>query len=196
MTRSTVLLSALLLGACTVGEVNLGGGGGPDGGGGDGDTTVNPRLMCADRGTIGIAHNHTALGANPAGPRSGLACGAPNGCHGATPGSSVYAFAGTLYKEAAGTTPNPGAVVRIFKENPTGVYTLVTSSVTDDAGNFYVIGDYTDFPYITDATACGSDALVSGIRPMVGIIANGSGNCNNGGACHGVPGTFPMYLLD
>ena len=195
MTRSTVLLSALLVSACSVGEVDLNRLG-PDGAGGGDAIGASPRDICADRpATIGIQHNHTADGANPAGPRAGVGCQTGTGCHGAAPGAGgAFAFSGSVYKEAAGTTPNPGVVVRVFKEDPAGTFTLVASAPTDDAGNFYMIGNYADFPYITDATACGSDQLVQGIRPMVGIIA--TGDCNGGAACHQTPGTFPMYLLD
>jgi hypothetical protein len=200
MTMSRFLLSAMLLtgSACTVGEVSIGqNNNGTDGGntGGDSGNQTSPRDVCSDRGTPGAAHVHVAA---PATNRAGIGCVAV-GCHlaGQTgAGASPYAFAGTVYKQVGGTAPNPGAVVRIFKEGPTGVFTKVTQGVADDAGNFRIAGNFTDFPYITDVSVCGADAPVMGIRPMIGPIGNANANCNGGAACHAVPGTLAIWLAD
>lgn len=190
MTRTLFLLPAVLATACSVGEVDIGGGSGtPDSGGGTDDINI-----CADKGTPGTAHNHAAANGNLAGARSGAGCMATGGCHGISPGSSVFAFAGTVYKEAAGTTPQPGVVVRIFPGN--GMKSLA-KAVTDDAGNFYIAGNFTAFPYKTDVTACGTDAVAGGIRPMVSPIVANDANCNAGGTCHAVPGgTNAVFLAD
>jgi hypothetical protein len=191
------LLPILLIGACTVGEVSLGqNNNGTDGGNNtDGTNQTNPRDVCSDRGTPGAPHIHTAA---PADARGGLGCVAV-GCHLTGQlgvGATAYAFAGTVYKQVGGTAPNPGAVVRIFKEGPVGTFTKIASGVADDAGNFRIAGNYTDFPYVTDVSACGADAPVLGIRPMIGPIGNTNGNCNGGAACHAVPGTLAMWLAD
>ncbi|MBA3394300.1 MAG: hypothetical protein H0T89_16765 [Deltaproteobacteria bacterium] len=187
MTRSTVLLAILLAGACSVGEVDLGGGG--DGGTGDGTSAVE-RDTCAPLGTPGTAHNHTLSGANPAGPRSGAGClGA--GCHGVVePGSSRFAFAGTAYKDTGGATVAPGATIRVFKR---GEKVVLGKAVTDTAGNFYITGNFTAFPYEVDVTACGSTP--SDIIPMIAPINSpGEANCSSSGNCHAIPGTRAIYI--
>lgn len=121
-------------------------------------------------------------------------------CHG--PGAATappYAFAGTAFKEIGGTTPQPTAIIRLFKENPTGVFAQVGVSVSDDAGNFFFAGNLADYPYIAEITACGADAAatpIPGVRAMVSKIQTGNGNCNGGAACHAVPGTQAVYLAD
>lgn len=188
MTRSTVLLPILLAGACSVGEVDLGGGGG-DGGGGDGTSAVE-RDICAPRGTPGAARNHAVSGANPAGPRSGVGCLATGGCHGAQPGSVVFAFAGTAYTDLAGSAVAPGATVRVFKR---GEKVVLGKAITDTAGNFYISGAFTAFPYEVDITACGSTP--SDIIPMIGTINSpGEANCSSSGNCHAIPGTRGIYI--
>jgi len=199
--RHFVLLLAVVS-ACTVGEVKLPGGddgaGGVDAPPGGGE---NPRLKCADRGQLSTAHEHTLNNpaGSPAGPRSGLGCMTAGTCHGPGGGGGEYAFAGTAYKEVGGTTAQATAIVRMFKENPTGVFAQVAVTVTDSAGNFFIAGTYNDFPYISEITACGADAAatpVAGIRPMVSKITTGQGNCNSGAGCHAVPGPMAVWLAD
>jgi hypothetical protein len=189
--RHLVLLLAAT--GCTVGEVKIPGSG-PDGGG---DGGANPRLTCADRGQLSAAHIHTDA---PLTNRAGLGCMDAGGCHGPAPGAGgAYAFAGTAYKEIGGATAQPTAVVRLFKENPTGVFAQVGVAVTDDAGNFFFAGALADFPYVAEITACGADAAaapIPGVRAMAAKIQQGNGNCNGGAACHAVPGTQAVYLAD
>ncbi len=190
MTRShLVLLPTLLATACSVGSY----GDSPDTGK-DGSMGTDDRALCVPKGSAGAAHQHVAAGANPAGPRSGMACLTAGGCHGvASPGSTVFAFAGTAYKEMGGTTPNGGATVRVF---PRGTMKSVAKTVTDDGGNFYIpasAGDFTAFPYEVDITACGSTP--SDIIPMIGTIGTpAEGNCASSGACHAIPGTRAVYI--
>jgi hypothetical protein len=164
---STLQLAGLLasLVACDVGEIPIGGGGGS--GGPDGNTAA----LCADRGQIGVAHQHAGGGATHAGE----GCIAV-GCHLAgTVGVPAFTAAGTVYK-ADGTTPNGGAAVRVV----TGGTTL--KGFADDAGNFFITGPIT-FPAQTNASACPDTT------PMAGAIAQGGGNCNGGAACHQAGGT-------
>lgn len=204
MTQSKTMLAALLgalLGACSVGEVDLGGGGGggPDSGNGGTDAPVGQaaRDLCVNRGTPVAARNHTAAGAAPAGPRSGMNCMAA-GCHGVG-GTPQFGFAGTVYKANTGGAVNPGVIVRIFPETPREA-AAVAIATTDDAGNFYYDGPaLTAFPYVTDVTACGSDSGVGGIRPMQARLTTAANmNCNGGTACHqaDVTTSLAIYLMD
>lgn len=168
---------------------------------GDDMPMVEDRNMCANRGTVGTAYAHSGADGQPAGARAGMGCVAA-GCHlaGNTgTNAPAYAFAGTVYKETAGTTANGGVVVRIFPSTGNTKKSVATA-VTDDAGNFYISDvTLTAYPYNTDATACGSDAVAQGIRPMVGSILKAEANCNAGNTCHQVVPTktaTPIYLMD
>jgi hypothetical protein len=181
------LLPSLLLAACSVGTF------GEEPVGGDAISSTDDRDICVDKVAAPAAgHQHTAIGAGvgpqAAGPRSGVGCMAPGGCHGAQPGSTQYAFAGTAYGELGGTTPLGGVTVRIFKA---GTKKSVGKAVTDAAGNFYITGTFTDFPYETDITGCGSNP---DIIPMISPIRANEANCASSDACHIVPGPRAVYL--
>jgi hypothetical protein len=186
MTRSVALLFALL-GACTVGQAPLA----PDGsGGGSGSGDGLDRNVCEDRAaTVAPAYQHTST---PTGPRARLAC-IDAGCHAAGGGSTQFSFAGTVYKETSAVTPATGVTIRIFKP---GNDKSLAEAVTDAAGNFRIAmgGTFTDFPYETHVTACGTSI---NIRPMVSGIASAEANCNTGGGCHGAAGgQGAIYLPD
>jgi len=175
MTRTIVLVS-VLFGACTVGEVPIGGGGGgdDDGGGGGGDGGGSNNLACVDRSaTPATAHAHDG---DPADTRAGQAC-VVGGCH-APDTAQPFGAAGTVY-QADGVTPSAGVTVRIFPPNATTPLT----ALTDTAGNFNFsaiqISD-ASFPASTQATVCPST------KPMTAKLLTGplaGGNCNNAG-CH------------
>jgi len=189
MTRSLVLLPILLFAACSVGSYGMSSDGTMTDSGGTDD-----RNLCQPRGTPGAAHNHALAGANPAGDRSGMACMQAGGCHGvAQPGSTVFAFAGSAFKELGGTTKNGGATVRIF---PRSGMKSVAKTVTDTAGNFYIpatAGTFNQFPYEVDITVCGSTP--SEIIPMIGTIGSpGEANCSSSNSCHQIPGTRAIYI--
>jgi hypothetical protein len=186
MTRSVVLMSALL-GACTVGEVPIGGGGG------DGGTSMDVTAICSPRvASPAQAHQHATA---PQGTRAGTGCLDP-GCHGpVNPGSSQFGFAGTIYKTIDGAAPAPGVTVHIFKDD---TKTSLGSAVTDSAGNF-IIRDLTltAFPYKTLASGCGP-VKPNDILPMIGTINNAERNCNSAN-CHAIPkvnGAGAAYLGD
>lgn len=189
-----IVFVPILVGACSVGtygETMQGTDGSMMGG--------DDRDVCADRAaTPPIAYDHVSA---PTGPRSGMGC-VVAGCHltGNTGANAPpFSFAGTVYKDIAGTTPQPGVVVRLF---PTTGNTKksVAVTITDAAGNFSVNDPaLTAFPYNTDVTACGTDSVAKGIRPMVGGILRQEMNCNAGNTCHQAAPTktaTPVYLLD
>lgn len=195
MTRYLVYVPILFT-ACSVGTYGQTPGGDDDpmvdSGGGD------DRNLCVDKGTPAAPYMHTGADGQPAGARSGMGC-MTAGCHDGTNqmGATKFGFSGTVYKEPAGTTPQPGVTVRIFPGSAPNK--SIASAVTDSAGNFIIRGDYEAFPYQTDTTACGSDAQAMGIRTMVGAIGRGDQNCNAGNTCHqaspNVTAT-PVYLMD
>lgn len=179
MKSSMALLSASLC-ACVVGEAPPK----DPGGGGSGDKTVcEPRAA-----TVPVAHNHTT---SPTGARSWMAC-MDAGCHSVTgAGSTSFAFAGTVFKESAGTNVVAGATVRIFKE---GNNQSLAEAVTDNAGNFVIRNPamFTDFPYLTHVTVCG---VSTEIRPMVTKIDAAAANCSAGTGCHGQAGNQGAIVL-
>ncbi len=191
MTRSLVLLPILFSGACSVGSygevMNM-----TDGtmmGGDDRDICV------AKLGTPAAAHNHTVLGAGgtpatAAGPRSGVGCLAAGGCHGASPGSTVFSVAGSAYKSLAGTTASAGLTVRLYMP---GTKKSIAKVNTDAAGNFYLSTPVT-FPaggLEADITGCGSSP---DIIPMISPIRANEANCSSSTSCHIVPGPQAIYL--
>ena len=190
------LLTILFAGACSVGEYGM------TMQGTDGSATVEDRNVCADKSaTPPAAFTHTAATAGPLDSRKGMGC-VTLGCHleGQTgPGAPAYVFAGTVYKDIAGTIPQPGVVIRLFPTTG-NTKTSVAKAITDADGNFYIQNPaLTAFPYNTDVTACGADSVAQGIRPMVGIITKVEANCNAGNTCHQASPTktaTPVYLLD
>ncbi len=188
MTRLMYLLSAVFATACTVGEVNIGGPG-PDSGG-----TTDDRNICVDRKTPAAAYQHSS---QPPGPRSGQGC-VSVGCHlmgNLGSGAGAFTMAGTVYKDTNGGAPQPGVTVRLFPSTGNTDKSLA-AVVTDDAGNFIIRTPLADPAYLTDVTACGTDAVALGIRPMQSPISNSDRNCNGGAACHAVPGTRAIFLAD
>ncbi len=167
-TFTTSVLVMLAFAACDVGEVPIGGGGGgPDGGGGGGSAGFT--TTCVDRSpTPGISHNHAGVTVNPT--RAGEGC-LNVGCHGPAQPGGEFAAAGTVYKQD-GTTPNPGAVVRI--KNGNNVITMVAES----GGTFHTGPTTIMYPTITDVSACPTSS------PMVTkLSALGGPNCSQAG-CH------------
>ena len=164
MTRAAAI-ALLVLGACDVGSV-LVNNGTPDGGTG-----------CVNAATPGATHLHVAGGT----PNQGQIC-LVSGCHLAASlgaGANPFAFAGTLYTTAAGTTIATGATVKV------AFGTTTLTATTDADGNFTVLGTLT-FPATSLATECPS------LKPMVASLGTGGGNCNN---CHRLGGTTsPMFL--
>lgn len=97
---------------------------------------------------------------------AGQACIA---CHAADGGPS-FTLAGTLYGDAAGTTPLAGATIIVI--DATGAS---FDMVTQENGNFWAT-EPLSFPVHVSATQCPDSA------PMLGAIT-AAGDCNAGG-CH------------
>jgi hypothetical protein len=181
-----VLLTSLLLAACSVGEVGTVNNNAPDGGNGSGDGGGSGN-GCVDRITpAGDAHEHGGTG----GPtHAGENC-IQSLCHlnsNLGPNAPGYQFAGTLY--VAGTTnPQAGATVRI--KPATGA---ALATVTDAAGNFHFpAGSLSGtFSAATDVTAC--PTVTSMVAQLVSGGGAGANSCNS---CHAKTGgtTTPITM--
>jgi hypothetical protein len=169
MSRICVIVSLLFASACDVGTVLANQGGGGDGGGsgsncGDLVSPAASAYMHKDDNT----------------PHSDRAC-MDSGCHNpASLGTDAppYSYAGTAYTDATGTTPAAGATIFITAAGTT------RKLVTDAAGNFFEDPGLLAAP-TNQATANTSATECPKITPMVGILVQGQGNCNQGGTCHG-----------
>lgn len=196
MTRTLALLP-ILLAACDVGTY-----GETMQNSTDGSTMgTDDRNLCANKATPTAAYIHTGADGQAATSRAGMGC-VTAACHlPASPGAGApgFGFAGTVYKDLNGTTPQGGVTVRLFPSMGNTMKS-VASAVTDADGNFYITDTtLTAFPYNTDVTGCGSDAVAMGIRVMVGAITRTEANCNAGGTCHQVvpeKTATPVYLMD
>jgi len=180
--RRTVLLLALVA-ACDVGALP---GFGPDGGGGgsgsaDGSGSGSGSATC-----------ETIAATPPDGHHNqGLSCIAA-GCHltGQTgAGAPPYTYAGTLYKEAAGTNVFPGATIFVK------LGATEKKVVTATNGNFWMTAAPAglDAPTAaatasTRASGCPTDSM-----PMTTALATATdGSCNS---CHRPGGTEPPIHL-
>lgn len=170
-----VIVSLLFASACDVGTVlaNQGGGGdaGGSGSGSGGGSNCGNLVSPAPE-----AHLHTAGGTSNA----GMACIAA-GCHlDGQMGTNApsYSYAGTVYTDAAGTTPAAGSTVFVTAGGTT------RKVVADAAGNFFVDTALLAAP-TNQATANTSATECPKITPMVGSLVQGGGNCSATGTCHG-----------
>ncbi len=188
------LFATVLLGACSVGEVPAGGSIGPDGASGaDAPGSATPdggaaliKNACAMGLPPEAAHIHAGA---PATARAGVACMAGTACHGTGGAGGGFDIAGSAYADTGGAAPMTGAIIRIISLDGK---TLIAKTVTDSAGNFHIpAGTLTTFPYTTDITKCGT---TPDEKLMQGQIPKSSGNCNNGTACHAMPGPQPISL--
>jgi hypothetical protein len=178
MIRSLVILS-LFAAACDVGDASNGQNiGGTDGGPKmDGSGSGSAQMAtCVNSTTPLNSHVHTSpvSAGNPT--NSGLNCmGA--GCHTTGGTGPLFTFGGTLYTTSGGTTPAPGATVRVWSGGQ------AVTAVTDDKGNFYNEGPALtwDTTTTTDASSCPSIMLMA---TKLTIASNGG--CNG---CHAPGGT-------
>jgi hypothetical protein len=100
------------------------------------------------------------------------------GCHVAGGAAPAFAFAGTAFKDVAGTIPAAGVEIRV--RAPDGV---ASSVYTDEDGNFYAPAAFT-FPADVGVRDGASVRVMSGAAP--------DGNCS-AAACHG--GAHPWIHL-
>lgn len=172
---STSILAMVSLAACDVGEVPIGGGN-PDGSTGSAGFTTT----CETRGTLpgAISHDHGG-GVTHAGE------GCLNaGCHGPAQPGGEFAAGGTVYKQD-GTTPNPGAVVRI-KNGAT-----VLTAIAESAGTFHFSAQPSiTYPTITDVSACPDHSTMT-----TKLTVGGGGNCSQAG-CHVTGAQGPIRGLN
>jgi hypothetical protein len=160
----------LFASACDVGTVLANQVGGDGGGGsaacGDQVSPAPPMYLHTDDNT----------------PHSDRGCMDAIGCHnaglGLGSGAPEYSYAGTVYTDAAGTTPAAGSTVFITSAGTT------KKLIADAAGNFFIEPLLLAAPAnqtLTNTTATNCPT----ITPMVGGLVAGQGNCNQGGTCHG-----------
>lgn len=121
---------------------------------------------------------HNFAGATPVTNPAGRPC---FNCHGTAGGPRAFAFAGTVYKDAAGTQPAPRVEVRVLDANGKAL-----STFTDADGNFFLprAGNAVAFP----ARSGTRDADTT--RLMVAGLAEG--NCNG---CHRPAGAAKARLV-
>lgn len=172
MSRICVIVSLLFASACDVGTVLANQGGG-DGGGSSGGSNCGNLVSPAPTAYLHKDDNT---------PHTGRGCMDATGCHnmglGLGSGAPEYSYAGTVYADAAGTTPAAGATVFVTAAGTT------RKLVTDAAGNFFedpllLAAPTNQATANTQATSCPT------VTPMVGALVAGGGNCNAGGTCHG-----------
>lgn len=173
MTRIAVIL-AFAIAACDVGSVVSNNQGGPDGStnsGTDGSGGSNNGSNCDQVAANAPDGHHNA----------GQAC-LQSGCHliGNTGANAPeYSYAGTLWRDAGGASPYPGATIEIVVGGTT--HKIVTAT----NGNFMLPpalapAPTNGAPGTTKASACPSTT------PMNGQLVDNGGNCNN---CHRTGGT-------
>jgi len=161
------LTSVLLAFGCDVGMVPGPGGDNPDSAPGVGpDAAVDP-LACRTAVPNTASGNHNA----------GQAC-LQGGCHGGGGGGPRYYYAGTLFTDSVGGTPNVGATVTL--KDAAGV---ILDLPTMQNGNFYTALQLTD-PVTAFASKCPGKLSMTGVA---------TGDCNTGG-CHDGGATGRVYL--
>ena len=186
MTRIAVILSALVFAAaCDVGSVVTNNQGGPDGSvGGGGDTGGGSNVGSGSGSNcVPVSNNLPAAHHN-----AGMTC-MTAGCHligNAGGGAPEFAIGGTLYRDAGGQNPYPGATITVT------VGGTKHTAVSASNGNFFISTALMPTPPsaamqgTTNASACPSTTAMSGA-----LVDNG-GNCNN---CHKTGGqTSPLFL--
>lgn len=187
MTRIAVILSVFIA-ACDVGSIyqaNTGTDGGNGSGSGSGSDCETINVANAPDG-----HHTDQTAVTQATAAQG--CMSNAGCHNAAKGLGTgapeYTYAGTLYKDVAGTQPLAGAAV-FFKLGATEVKTLSATN-----GNFWITPGVGGLDAPTNAmTGTTKASGCPNTHSMVGVLVQGGGDCNS---CHKTGGTTtPMYVL-
>jgi hypothetical protein len=179
-TRLALLLSSLLVSACTVGEIPPRNqqSSGTDAGGATGNGCVDRLAPPVDK------HSHDDGGTDNAGQdctQGGCHMQGAAGTSGKGNKAPEYLYGGTVYKNDQ-TTPDQGAAITLIAGGVTGTY------YTDAGGNFYVmVGDAT-FPSAIQSGKVASSACPN-ILQMQTVLSQ-SGCSNSNGACHLKTGTL------
>ncbi len=174
--RAFVVPALLALAAC-VGDVQGGGGSSSGSGSGSGgaDAAIDaPKLMWVDAASGSGTNLPCENATTPNGDGhhyAGMDC--LNGCH-----DHGFTLAGTLFTNATGNQPVPGATITIVDSNNQTI-DLVTAS----NGNFYT-RQALAFPVLTMASQC-----PSAVKMNAAVAASGRG-CNG---CH-VVGLSQIHL--
>jgi len=147
---------------------------GGDGGGGDGGSSGTPADPVFGTSTFAAGNpgrGAPAKAANAAheGDASGKDCLT---CH-----AGEWAFAGTLYTDAAGTARVVGAEIRVT--GPDGKEYAKTFSDAD--GNFWIDSPGQAIPVGSRVGVRSADKK----KNMVGVVGAGQAGCSQGGTCHG-----------
>jgi hypothetical protein len=169
MTRIAVIFT-FFLAACDVGTIQQAGTG-TDGGTGSGSGSNG--VVCET-----ISANIPAGHHNP-----GMSC-ITAGCHldgQLGTGAPAYSYAGTVYKDVAGTIPYPGATIFVK------LGATEKKVIAADNGNFWMVPGVAGLDAPTNAmTATTKGSACPNSPPMVGALVQAGGNCNN---CHRTGGT-------
>jgi hypothetical protein len=185
MTRTVVILS-FLLAACDVGSIEQGSTGADGGGSGSGSN-------CETIDTANAPDGHHTDQTPITQAQAMEGCMSNAGCHneakGLGPDAPAYTYAGTLFKDTAGTQPLAGAAIFVK------LGTTEKKVITANNGNFWFVGGVAGLepptnaaPATTRASACPPPDAA-----MVGQVVQGGGDCNS---CHKTVGgtTLPMYI--
>jgi hypothetical protein len=171
MSRIAVIVTVLLAG-CDVGSVLTHNQNNPDGNNGGGDSGGSNGSNCQNLVSPPPVDHHNA----------GMGCMTAAGCHNAGLGLGAaapeYSFGGTVYRDAAGTTPYAGATILVTANGVT------KKLIAGDQGNFQITPILFAAP-TNQATANAQASACPAQTPMVGALVGGGGNCNGGGTCHG-----------
>ena len=162
----------MVLAACDVGSVlnrdTTDGGNGSGSGSGSGSNGSNCEPLA---GSIPTDHHNAGMG-----------CMTAAGCHNAGLGLGAnapeYSYGGTVYRDAAGTQPYPGATILITQGGVT------KKLISGDTGNFQLPPILLPAPTAA-ATSTTSASACPSTSAMAGTLIAGGGNCNGGGTCHG-----------
>ncbi len=183
MARFAVLV---LLAACDVGSVLQSETGGDATSSDSGSTCQNLVTPVPQDNT------HTAP-VDPAKPtNAGQGCMTNMGCHnmalGLGTGAPEYSYAGTVYLDAAGTMPAPGATILVTQGGVT------RKLIAGNTGNFQETPTLLAQPS-SSATAMTQASSCPATTAMITPLTAGQGNCNQGGTCHGAGGTQgPIHI--
>jgi hypothetical protein len=192
MTRIAVILSLVAaVAACDVGSVVSNNQGGPDGSIGSNGSNgsngsaggSNCEAIVTDTANLPNGHHN-----------AGMTC-MTAGCHligNAGAGAPEYSYAGTLYKDTAGTQPYAGATIIVTVG---GTQHKVVTSATGDAGpgagNFFIAKALATPPTAAMTGQTAASACPNTTAMTESLVDNG-GNCNN---CHRTGGTtLPLYV--
>lgn len=114
---------------------------------------------------------------------AGMGCMSTAGCHNAATlggGAPPYSYAGTVYRDAAGTQPYPGATILITMGGTT------TKLIAGTMGNFQISPQDLAAPTTAGGAMSSASACPSTVSMMTTALPAGPADCNS---CHKADGT-------